>query len=150
MQATRALREAMAQLLAANAATLAPAADGNVVALIKAAFTPSEEIVLADLSLANFDGSTPIEAGTGTQPEGLDPNTNDALITILPPAGGWRFETTGTTNLPQTIYGYALLSNDLATLFATEQLAETVTLTAVNQVVELPSVGFRQLANSLV
>jgi len=150
MQATRALREKMAQLLAADAATLAPAADGNMVVLIKAAFTPTEITALADLTLADFDGSTEIECGIGTQPEGLDPNNSDAIISILPPAGGFRFETTGVTNLPQTIYGFALLNNALTVLYGCEQLDTPVVLTGVNQVIELPNVNFRQLAGSLI
>ena len=108
MQTTLAVREKAATLLAADATTLAPAADGNEIALVKAAFTPAESNVLADLTFADFDGSAPIVCGTGTQPTGLDPNTNDTLITIKPPAGGFRFATTGITNLPQTIYGFAL------------------------------------------
>jgi len=149
MQATRALREKMAQLLAEDPDTLAPPADANVIALVMAEFTPSEGTVLGDLTLADFVTSTPLAVVVGTQPEGLDPNNADALITLSPPAGGFRWETTALTNLPQTIYGFALLNDALDTLLACEVLEEPVTLTAVNQVVELGAIGFRQIANSL-
>jgi len=139
----------MAQLLAADTATLAQAADANVIALIMEPFTPSESTSFDDLTLATFDGSTPIAVGLGTQPEGLDPNTMDAIISMLPPAGGFRFETTGVTNLPQTIYGYALLNDALDTMLGCELLPEPITLNGVNEVIEIPSPGFRQLANSL-
>lgn len=149
MQSTRALREKMAQLLAADATTLAPAADANIVALVMAAFTPGEGMVVGDLTLATFDGSTPLAAGVGTQPEGLDPNTADAIITIKSPVGGWRWETTGVTNLPQTIFGYALLNDDGTVLLGADTLPDTITLTAVNQVIQLPDVSFREIAGCL-
>lgn len=150
MQTTLALREKAAQLLAADAATLAPAADANVIALVMAEFTPGEGLVLGSLTFATFDGSTPLAVGVGTQPEGLDPNTNDAIISLKPPVTGWRWETTGTTNLPQTIFGYALLTDGLAALLAADVLPTPITLTGVNQVVELPNLGIRQLAGSMV
>lgn len=149
MQATATLREKMAQLLAADVATLAPAADANIVALVKAIFTPTEATVVGELDLADFDGSTPLACGTGTQPEGLDPLTADALITLKSPVGGWRWETTGVTNLPQTIYGFALLNDDGTVLLACERLTTPIVLNAVNQVLTLGAIGLRQLANSL-
>jgi hypothetical protein len=148
MQATLAIREKMAQLLAADTATLAQAADANVVALVMEEFNPSEASAIGDLTLSTFDGDTPLEAELGAQAEGLDPTNNDAIITILPPVGGWRWETTGTTNLPQTIYGFALVT-DAGVLLGCETLETPITLTGVNQVIQLPVVAFRQLANSL-
>jgi len=150
MQTTLALREKAAQLLAADAATLAPPADANVIALIKAIFTPLESTTLADLTLADFDGATPLAVGVGTQPEGLDPNSSDSIINLKPPAGGFRWETTGVTNLPMTIYGFALLNDALDTLLACEVLAAPITLNAVNEVVNIPVPTIRQLANTMV
>jgi hypothetical protein len=150
MQATRALREKMAQLLAADTTTLAQAADANLIKLCTNNFTPSESSVYADMEFADFDGSNPIEVELGTQPEGLDPNNADALITLSPPAGGFRWETTGVTNLPQTITGFALVNNGETTLFACDRLPTPITLTAINQVVDLGALILRQLANSLV
>ena len=149
MQSSLALREKMAQLLAADAATLAPPADANIVVLIMEPFTPSETLDGSTLVPATFDGSAPLEAVLGTQAEGLDPSNSDAIITILPPAGGWRWETTGTTDLPQTIYGFALFNDDSTVYYGSENLPAPITLTAVNQVIQLPAVTFRQLAGSL-
>lgn len=137
------------QLLAADAATLAPAANANEMVLINAAFTPGPALVIGDLSLADFDGSTPLDVGVGTQPEGLDPATGDPIITIKPPAGGWRWETTGVTNLPQTIWGVALTTDNGAALLATALLPVPITLSAVNQVVQLDAQTLRQLAGSI-
>jgi len=146
---TLAIREKAMQLLAADTATLAPAANACKASLIREPFTPLESLALGDLTLADFDGSTALLAGTGTQPEGLDPATSDSIITILAPAGGWRWETTGVTNLPQTIYGVALTDNGITTLFATAALATPITLTATNQVVNLDALTLRQLAGSI-
>ena len=150
MQTSASLREKAAQLLAADTATLAQAANANVVALVMANFNSSEQLVASAVTLATFDGSTPLAVGLGTQAEGLDPNSADALISLKSPVGGWRWETTGTTNLPQTIYGYVLLDQALTTLLASEKLDTPVTLNAVNQVIELGALKIRQLANSMV
>lgn len=146
---TLAIREKAMQLLAADTATLAQAADPNHVVLVKNEFTPGEGAVIGDLTLADFDGSAALECGLGTQPEGLDPANADALITFVPPAGGWRWETTGVTNLPQTIYGFALTNEAETTLFACARLPTPITLTAVNQVVSLGDLTLRQLAGSI-
>jgi len=146
---TLAVRESMSQLLAADTATLA-SVTANKVALVKEQFTPSESLALEDLSLADFDGSTPIDCGTGTQPEGLDPINTDSIISIKPPAGGFRFETSGITNLPQTIYGFCLHNNAGNTLLGAALLpGGPVTLTAVNQVLLLPPLTFRQSSYSV-
>jgi len=149
MQSSRALRIKMMQLLAADAATLAQAADPNHVVLLMEPVTPSEGLVMADVTPADFTGSTPIEVELGAQGEGLDANTDDGIISILPPVGGWRWETTGTTNLPQTIYGFALTNEAETTLYGAEALETPIVLTGVNQVVQLPAVEFRELAGCL-
>lgn len=150
MQASRALREKMAQLLAADTATLAPAALAINIALVKAAFSPSEGLAFADVTLADFDGSDPIDITVGAQAEGLDPVSSDAIITLSPPIGGFRWETTGATNLPQTIYGCVLLNNAGDTILASLRLPTPIVLTAVNQVLDLGNLYLRQIANSLV
>lgn len=149
MQSTLALREAAAQLLAADALTLAPAVLANKIALVQNAFAPGEGLALGDLTLATFDGATPLLVGLGTQAEGLDPGNNDAIITVKAPVGGWRWETTGVTNLPQDINGFCLLDNAGAVLLAAARLATPITLTAINQVVQLENVELRLLAFSL-
>ena len=136
MKPTRAIRNAAADALAAQAATLAPATDANKMALIMAPFEPGESLTFADLTLATFDGATPILCGTGTQPTAYDPSTDDSVIDIKPPAGGFRWETTGTTNLPQTIYGYCLLDNAAAVLYAAAAFDVPVILTGINQRVD--------------
>lgn len=149
MQTTLAVREKASQLLAADSATLAPAALANVIALVKAAFLPSEILTIGALTLADFDGASPLACGVGSQAEGLDGNTNDSIITLKSPVGGWRWETTGVTNLPQQIFGHVLLDSTLATVLASESLPTPITLNAANQVHQLGALNIRQLANSM-
>jgi len=136
MFATKAIRQDAMKLLAADPATLAPAAGGNQMALVMAPITPGEGLTFADLTLATFDGSTPIVCGTGTQPSGEDPFSGAEVVSIKVPAGGFRWETTGLTNLPQVIYGYVLLDNALAVLLASAAFESPITLTEVGQVIE--------------
>lgn len=131
------VRKQLGELLGADATTLAPAANANKIALIKAAFVPEENMVPANVTLADFDGSDPLLAAVGAQQVGIDPATGAQIITIKEPAGGWRWETTGLTNLPQTIYGYGLFSNDMATLLGLALLPAPVQLSEVGQEINL-------------
>jgi len=149
MVPTLALREKAMQLLAADTATLAPAANAKKIALVKVDFPPAETLVFADLDLADFDGSTPLDLGLGTQAEGLNPGTTDAVIDLKLPAGGLRWETTGLTNLPQTIYGWALLDNAGTLLMASGIFEDPITLTAVNERVDVTQAKITQQANSM-
>jgi len=136
-------------LLAADPDTLAPAADGNLIALIQNDFTSTPNTILADLTLADFTGATPLEAGTGTQQTFIDPTTSTRILQVLEPAGGWHWQATNTTNLPQTIYGYALTSNDGLTLFATERFTTPVTLTGVGDAIDIDQARFAMSQSAL-
>jgi hypothetical protein len=104
---------------------------------------------LGDLTFADFDGSTPLDVTLGAQAEALDPATNDSVITLSPPVGGWRWVTTGITNLPQTIYGVALMDKTDATVLATEAFPTPIVLTAIDQVVDIGPLELRLIAGSL-
>jgi len=150
MQSSQALREAMVNLLAADAATLAPAAgDENKLALVKTAFVPAETLLIGDVTLADFDGSTPLLVEDGTQPTALDPFTNDSIIDLLPPAGGFRWETTGVTNLPQTIFGYVLMNEAGTTLLASALFDTPIELTAINQRIDVDAAELRIPAGAI-
>lgn len=144
-----AVAEQTMKLLAADDTTLAPAANANKIALVKASFTPGPNLAIADLTFADFDGSTPILGTTGAQLESVDPQTGDFLIDIKPPAGGYRWETTGVTNLPQTIYGFALTNNAGTVLLAAETFSSPINLTAINQSVDVGRPTLRQLVGSI-
>lgn len=149
MKSTLALREGAAELLAADPDTLAPVADANKMVLLKAPINPGENVPFIDLVPADFDGSTPLDCGLGTQPSGLDPTTSDSIITLKSPAGGWRWESTGLTNLPQTVYGAALMNNAMDGYYGAMVLDTPVTIANTNQVIDLGPQTFRLLAGSL-
>lgn len=113
----------------------------NRVALISAPFTPNENLTFADLTLATFDGSTEKTVPLGSQEVGVDPLTGQQIITIVPPAGGWRFVSTGVTNLPQTIYGFCLYdSTGPGPLLACELLPTPISIVASGQQIDLGTV----------
>lgn len=136
-------------LLAADTTTLAPAADPPAVMLVKDVFTPSLTLIPADLVEADFDGYAQIAAPVGAQQQTLDPNTGDSLVRMKPPAGGWFWETTGITNLPQTIYGFALINDAQTAIYGSELFDEPFVLTATNQQILIDNVIFRMLLNSV-
>lgn len=137
-----ALRLQLGNLLAADTTTLAPVA-ANKIALIAAPVTPDENMVLADLTLATFTGSTPIAGATGAQQVGIDPATQEQVITNLAPAGGWRWECTVAPGSPEVIYGFALVDNAGATLLGIGLLPTPVTIQAVSDFVDLGAVEIR-------
>lgn len=139
----------MVNLLAADTTTFAdPGADTCPhVILIKASFTPAPDLEWATLTdnEADFDGyiQAGIGAATGTQNTALDPLTADYLLQLKPPLGGFRWETAGLDNLPQTIYGFAIGNPDSAVLYYSARFPEAITLNGVNQVIEVEDAQIR-------
>ena len=130
MQPTRALWRRGADLLAADATTLAPAINANHVHLTMAPFTPNLDMVLGDFTEATFDGYAVKDIGVGAQPIFYSVQTGLLTIVLEDPAGGYVWATTGVTNLPQTIYGAYLTDNADAVLLGAMQLDNPVTLQA--------------------
>jgi len=140
MLPVKTVRLQLGELLAADATTLAPPVNANEVALIAADFTPTEDLVIGDLTLATFTGSTPKNAGVGTQGVGNDPATGNQVITILDPAGGWRWECTVAPGAPETIFGIALTTDTGAALLGTQKLPTPIVIVAVGDQVLVGSV----------
>jgi hypothetical protein len=136
----KAVRLQLGELLAADATTLAPAVSANKIALVKAAFALTENLVASDLTLAAFTGSTPKAGATGAQQSGLDPVTFEQKITILAPAGGWRWECTVAPSPAETIYGFALLDSTLATLLGAAVFPTPIPVASVGDFIDLGAV----------
>lgn len=143
----RSVRLKVGTLLAADADTFAPAADENKIALIMSDFTPSETLTIGSLTLATFDGSTPIAGTVGAQQTGLDPANGDQILTIKDPAGGYRWITTGVTNLPMDIYGFILLNDAGDEWYAIEKFDSPIHLDAVGQEINIGKAIIRFLQN---
>jgi len=59
------------------------------------------------------------------------------MLDLPTPAGGWRWETTGVTGFPLTIYGYYVTDiNNLVVGY--HRFEDPVVLTAIGQVIDLP------------
>lgn len=144
----RVIREQLGELLAADTGSLAPVT-ANEIALVKEAFTPSENLEIADVTLADFTGSTPIAGVAGTQLVGNDPATGEQVITIKSPAGGWRWESTATLNLPQTIYGFVLTDSGGSNLLASQLLPTPITINESGQEIDLGAVTMRIVAQPI-
>jgi len=142
MEATTVILDRLAQLLATDAVTLAPVTDGVVVHLIKEGFTPAPTTVLADLVECDFDGYTPLEAGAGAQQAFTDAGSGNRVVQLLEPVGGWHSETTGLTNLPQTVVGYCVTNNAGTVTYGSALLDQSVSLLGINDGIDIPNVRF--------
>lgn len=145
----KAVRLTLGDLLAADVPSLAPVA-ANKVALIIADFTPAETLAFVDLTLATFTGSTPKAGVAGTQQVGIDPTTQEQVITNLAPVGGWRWECTAAPSPAQTIFGFALVDNAVAVLVATQKLLAPIVITNVGDFIDLAPIEFRLSPQPLV
>lgn len=105
------------------------------------AYTPG--MVLADLTLADFATSTAL--AMGDEPSTYtDPLTGDEIIALAAPVGGFEWLVTAGTNLPQTIYGYALTDAAGTVLIGvTDPLTDPLPLTTVGQGIDAGELTFR-------
>lgn len=125
-----AVRQRLGVLLAGDATTLAPAANGNKIALIGAPFALTENLKLSDLTLLAGNGLDPILCAPGAQECALDPTTGEQIITLVPAAGsGFRWVTSGAIASTMTVYGAALLDNAGVTVLAAMNLNTPVAFT---------------------
>jgi hypothetical protein len=137
------LRESIAEAFAADTNFLAVAINGNKVHLLDADFLEDENLVLANVSLASFTGSTGLVATAGVQQAGVDPTTREQLVTLVEPAGGWRWENTADEVNPISIYGYALLDNAEAVLLAVKRFALPINIQFIGDEINIGAATFR-------
>lgn len=141
MTPSRATFRNVMTLLGADTVTLAAALS---VRLITTAFAESMDYVPLTADEATFDGYAGIDRVAATRPTSDDPATGNRVLTITPPLGGWRWESTGLTNLPQTINGYVVMLGAATialtggTMLACKRLDTAITITAADQAVLLP------------
>lgn len=111
MLPSKANRLLLGEAFAASTDVWTVATDPLQVALVAAPFTPSENMLLTDFTLATFTGSTPKLCQAPPQQAGVDPPTQEQVVTALAPAGGWRWECTADPATPETIYGFVLTNS---------------------------------------
>jgi len=143
MLPTLTLLERMADLIGADTVTLAAPTPFVEIHLSQTAFVPSPDLVMADITEATFDGYAPLNAASAATQVFSDPATGDIMIQVREPAGGWNFQTTGTTDLPQTIFGFVLTDAAGAVVHGSELLDTPITLDGSGQGFDIPNVNYR-------
>lgn len=149
MVPTSVLELSIGTAMGADTTKLAEATPFVAIHLAKAAFTPSRELVLSDLTEATFDGYGALHAASAATQVFIDPATGDQIVQCREPAGGWHFVSTGVTGLPETIYGYYLTDAAGAVLYASEVFDTPVEITASGQGVDIGQVRLRLPAGSI-
>ena len=146
---TYALFDELRDLLATDPSSLAPLANNLNLHLSKSNFTPNQDRVVADFTEANFDGYSAIQSVLGAQDALTDPLTNERIVRMKIPAGGWHWAVSGLTHLPQTIYGFYLTDSTNAALWGCNLFPEPIPLQAVGQFVDIDDLIFRFLFNGI-
>lgn len=129
---SQALFDAMVNLLAADTATLANTT-ANKVSLVVSNFVPARGLDLGTLTLASFNGSTALAAGTGTQQVFTDPISALKCIQIKEPAGGWNWICGATPSPAQTVYGWVLTNGAIDELLGAGLLATPIPISLIGQ-----------------
>jgi hypothetical protein len=142
MKATRYLLDRLATLLAGDVATLAPTSAGVKVRLVKAAFSPSDGTLFSDLTVATFVGGEAKPAAVGVQQSFRDTLTGSRVVQLLEPSGGWHWQATSATGLPETIFGFVVTSADDAFTFGSGLLPVPVVVEAIGDAVDIPQLRF--------
>jgi len=148
MTGTKVLNDRIATLLAADTTTLAQVGLVNL-HLAKEPFTPGPALVIGDLTEADFDGYAPLAVDSATAQVFLDPATGDTIIQLDEPAGGWFWETSGVTNLPQTLHGAYLTNSANNAVYGAELIEEEPELSDTGQGFAMPYIRFRVNAEAL-
>jgi len=139
-------------VLGADTLTFTKTAPDNLhVILLKAPFTPGPNLVIGDVTEADFPGYLAIDIASGAPPQSLDPTSGNSELTFLPVSGSqFTWETTSAPSPAQTIYGFALVNADKSTLWASQVLPANVVLNATNQRVSIPLPTITQLAGTMI
>lgn len=136
-------------LLGADSTTLSQTTNLTKVILFKNEVTVNMNTILGDLTEADFDGYAARDIAANAWPQSVDPATGDSMLDARPDSTPFLWETTGVTDLPQTIYGWAVVDSTGATLYCAQNLIPPVVLSAVNQSVTIPRAAMRMLAGSV-
>lgn len=138
-----AVRVSVGTLVAADPTYLNQATNANLVALVVSPFVPSETLLVASLTFATWPGYVDVNCPFGPALVGVNPATLQQEITIPDPINGYRYVVTGTTGLPQTVYGFALCTKAKAILLASELLPVPLPIQDVGQVIDLGQIRIK-------
>lgn len=135
---TKTVELAGASAIAAAAAMFNPAAGSEqLIVLFKNNELITRNTILADLTLAAFEGYGAIECAAGAPQVAINPVTGAFEVRLREPAGGFEW-IAGGEDLPETIYGFAVLNNAGTLLIAAQNFDTPIVLNAANQVIDVP------------
>jgi len=142
------LNDSVSSRVAQDTAFLA-AATAFHVKLAKSPFTPGGLLDPATITEADFDTYVPLDGSAAAQTFGFDPLTSQQVIQLSEPAGGWYWQTNGTANMPQTIYGVYITNHADTAILASQLLDTPIVLNAIGQIINLGQLNFRLPLNPL-
>lgn len=129
----------------AEGTTLLATAEVLTIALVINDFAPTKDIVLVDLTLATFTGSTPKVVTTGNQTVLYDSETARRGVLLKEPVGGFNFVCTSAPGAPETVFGWALLFDAGSSVWAVNKLETPVVITSAGDFVGIPALfGYLQ------
>lgn len=138
---TKAIEDALADLLAADTATLAVATFLDVVLFSNPA-VPGPGLTTAGLTIVTAAGLGLKTTTSAVIIVGRDPVSKDYRIIIPAPAGGWVF-VAGGAGLPLDIYGFAVMDHaDTSKLYGAQRFDALVHVDTAGQLIDLGEVAF--------
>lgn len=138
---TNAVLNQLQNLLNTDTTQLAAAAVKHV-HLYKTNFTPSPTLAYDATKEADFGGYAALNAPIGNQLAFNDPVTQELIVQLKDPAGGWHWQASSGLNLPQTIYGFVLTDSTDTDTYGSQKFDTPVTLTNSGDGVDIGVIRF--------
>lgn len=134
---TNLVQESFCDKMAADSATVAPAATANTIYFVANPFVPSPDITFADVNIATTEGVVNgIECPVGAQLSSVDPLTKANQIVLKTPVDGYTVVVGTPNDPPEVIYGYMLVKPD-SIILATELLPNPITLDTEGAMIQI-------------
>lgn len=137
MLLVKATLDAIMAAIAATTILGSAAAAAKKVLLFQNNLDPDTTTLLADLTEADFDGYGQIDLKESVAYDTVDALSGKRQVLVLE-EDPLHWIVTGTANLPQTIYGYAVLNSAGTAIVGIERFAAPVTVTGVDQSIDVP------------
>lgn len=143
------LLDAIATLLSTDTATFADPLFVQAF-LVKADFALSSNLLMADLTLADFTGNPTKDATVAGGLVGINPVTAQRTISFKTPLGGWRFNCTATPTPAQNIYGVGVKALTSGLLLAVKKYATPILIQVAGDFIHEPDLTCNLVSNPLV
>ncbi len=102
---------------------------------------PTRQTVVGDLTTPTFTGYADKAMGIALGREGTDPLSGKNEVIAVPALGGLVWAPSDAVNLPQTIYGWAMVDSTGAFLIGAERFPNPIILSGAGQLVSVDKVA---------